>query len=736
MSNSQTCAQLFVCLLVAINVKAALPEPISQHAAWNPPSDVGVPDYVVKVTTTMFAAGLADPRGGSYREVDLPVPVGDKKTLETHAWVFPGGYAVCWDGLVYRVKTVGPPADLDRDVHTIVSAHPWSARMLIRRMEDHDPERAAFWYSLSYQTLAPTSIALLLRLGRSDLAAELWKAPEGGAVDCFGCPQQHEADEASWLVTMARAWFGTAYSRLVGAFSRDDYQDAVDVAESLLQWQAREPDSWRERKNWFPLRVPNVSFLAPVPALLADSKRRLQEPVRPPLDGQASPDADTQSAHPPSQTPAARIADLIERLEDVEGAKLTFPGSLTYSFDPIYSALKNEGDAAVDSLLDAYEFDNRLTRTFDFGRPWYIDRTPIPVHDVVQILLGDLLGNSIGTSSPSELRAWWAQRKSSNRSERSFELLADDQAKPPQWLEAADVLTTRSDVQWSERGKSSQTGACDPTKPAPDVNGEPLRTRKNPSVSELIAKRTASLVASGSELACSMSVRAALWDGKTAVPVLQQAATLKLCRANQLVAIARLSLGVPGAASDWALELADHPKFPPLRNDELAPLWMFPDDPVLQQTAELLFASPTSSWSPTLKWDQVNSPLLAVPTFRQAVLSALEDSIVVGKARRTMEGRLAFSFANGGGGSDAPGNDPRQAPPGQERPVRVMDFVAWELSNLEGAPEFGLDWSNTDKDSAISAIAQFFRAHENQVRAFPMQLQDTNCPGQQVYLSR
>jgi hypothetical protein len=233
-----------------------------------------------------------------------------------------------------------------------------------------------------------------------------------------------------------------------------------------------------------------------------------------------------------------------------------------------------------------------------------------------------------------------------------------------------------------------------------------------------------------------MSVKAALWDGKTATPVLQQAATLKSCRANQFVAIARLSLGVPDAASDWALELADHPKFPPLRNDELAPLWMFPADPVLQQTAERLFASPTSSWSPTLKWDEVNSPLLAIPMFRQAVLSALEDSSVVGKARRTIEGRLSFSFANGGGGSDAPGNDPRQAPPGQERPVRVMDFVAWELSNLEGAPEFGLDWSNTDKDSAISAIAQFLRAHENQVRAFPMHLQDTNCPGQQVYLSR
>lgn len=737
MSSSRTCAQLFVCLLVAIDLNADLPEPPSQHAAWNPPSSVAVPDYVVNVSVTLFAAGLADPRGGSYREVELPVFIGDEKTLKTHAWVFPDGYAVAWNGLVYRVQTVGPPADLGSDVRTMVSAHRWGSRMLMRPMDDHDPQEAAFWYGLSGHTLAPTSISLLLRLRRSDLAAELWKAPEGGAAGCFGCAQRHETDEASWLVTAAQVWFGTAYSRLVGAFSRGDYQGAVEVAESLLEWQSRVPDTWRKRKNRFPLRVPDISFLAPVPALLADSERRLEEPARPPLELQAGPAADAQSAHPPSQSQAARIADLIERLEDVEGAKAGFPGPLIYSFDPVYAALKNEGEAAVDSLLDAYEFDKRLTRTFDFGRPWNIDRTPIPVHDIVEILLGDILGDArIRNSRPAELRAWWAQQKSNNRSERSFEILADDQAKPEQWLEAADFLTTRSDVQWSEGGKLSAAGACDPTKAAPDVNGEELRARKDPSVNELIAKRTASLVASGSELACSMSVRAALWDGRAAIPVLQQAATLKSCRASELIAIARLSLGVPGAAAGWALELADRPKSRPLRIDELSPLWMFPADPTLQQAAEQLFAAPASSWSPMLKWDQVHSPLLAIPIFRQAVLAALEDSSVVGKASRTQDRRLSFSTANGGGESSTPDNDPRQAPPGQERPIRVMDLVAWELSNLNGAPAFGLDWPNTEKDAAISAIVQFLRAHENELRAFPMQLQDTNCPGQRVYLSR
>jgi hypothetical protein len=65
-----------------------------------------------------------------------------------------------------------------------------------------------------------------------------------------------------------------------------------------------------------------------------------------------------------------------------------------------------------------------------------------------------------------------------------------------------------------------------------------------------------------------------------------------------------------------------------------------------------------------------------------------------------------------------------------------MDLAAWELSSLEGSPEFELDWPEVDKDSAISAVAEFLKTHENQVRAFPMQLQDTNCPGQRVYLNR
>jgi hypothetical protein len=672
-----------------------------------------------------------------YREVEILIRHNGKDTVKTHAWVFPGEYAVCWNGLVYRVRTAGAPADIKQDVSTILASRPWSGRMPFPFRRGPEAAEAAFWSDMQVnQTIMPMSISLLLRLGRTDLAAQLWNAPE--VPDIFDNARQHEAEEGLWLATAASAWFGTAYMRLVNAFASENHLEAADVAESILQWQSRAPDSWRAENRWFPKRIPDISFLGPVPDLLADSQRRLREPKHESVDLEAVSQDTTGSAAFLRRPASVRIADLIGRLQDVEGTKIAFPGPLMYSFDPVYVLLKKEGEDGVEALLNAYQNDHRLTRTFDYSRPWSMAYTPISVHQVVEILLGDILGDSahIGTSSPAELREWWRQRKSSNRSERSFERLADDHASPEQWLEGADFLTTRSDVQWSEGRKMSLSGACDAQKAAPEVNGKELRTRHNPSVSELIAKRAASLVASGSDLACSMSVKAALWDYKTALPVLQQASTLKSCRANNLVAIARLSLGVPGAAIDWATELGDHPKFPPLRTDELSPLWMFPADPVLQQTAERLFTRPDSAWSPELKFDYVNSPLLAIPAFRSAVFSALEDSRVVGKAGRSPDGLLSFSVANGGGGSSTPSHDPRQAPAGQERPVRVMDLVAWELSSLDGAPEFGLDWPEGDKDASISAIAEFLRTHEDQVRAFPMQLQDTNCPGERVYLNR
>src|SRR5690242_20432177 len=98
-------------LFPGVTIFAALPEPPNQHAVWKPGSDPGIPDYVVRVAASLFDAGLSDPRGLAYRAVELQ-PRRSATGVRTHGWVFSDTFAVCWDGLVHRVRAVGTDASL------------------------------------------------------------------------------------------------------------------------------------------------------------------------------------------------------------------------------------------------------------------------------------------------------------------------------------------------------------------------------------------------------------------------------------------------------------------------------------------------------------------------------------------------------------------------------------------------------------------------------------------------
>jgi len=685
----------------------------------------------VKVSAQLFAAGLADPRGGVYRKVEIFNLHNDQDTVQTHAWLFPGETAVCWNGLVYRVKSAGAVADLETDVQTVLSAKPWSGRMptIFRAGDDPDPAPAAFWSDMqSNQTIVPTSISLLLRLERADLAEKLWAAPEVPTI-AGNKVGPHETEEGLWLATAATAWFATAYWRLVFAFGAGNDLEAADVGESILEWRSRVPDAWRVENRWVPKRVPDISFLNPVPQLTADARRRLKGSKREDLDLKTIADDATGVGHFSQQPQAVRVAQLIDRLEDMIGSKISYPGPLVFSFAPAYKLLVREGDAAVIALIDAYENDERLTRTFDYSRPWNIAYTPIAVHQVVELLLGDVLGdNAWKGKTPAELQSWWRERHSTSRAERSFQMLADDRATHEQWLESADFLTTRSDLQRFQGGFTMQPGGCDPGKSLAPPNGESFRTRANPSMTELLQKRAAALANLGSSLACVMSVKLALWDEKAALPSLRLAAKLQSCRANPLIAIARLSVGDETAASDWVAELPHHAKFPPLMLNELAPFWIFPQDPVLEQAAQSLFEKPDADWSPVKAYNHINSPLIAVPAFRRAALTALHDSTVVARFTQRANGYLSFSFANGGGGSFPDSVDPRAAR-GEEPPIRAKDLVAWGVSNMEGAPEFGLDWTTAEKDAALPVIGSFLESNGADLHPSPSRLQEMDCGG-------
>lgn len=101
----------------------AIPDPPGQREAWMPP-DTKLPRFIVNATAVLFEAGMADPRGCAYREVEL----GDANLTKTRGFVLPENpgeavrFAVGWDGIVYPAFAVGPTSDLDADVRALTDA--------------------------------------------------------------------------------------------------------------------------------------------------------------------------------------------------------------------------------------------------------------------------------------------------------------------------------------------------------------------------------------------------------------------------------------------------------------------------------------------------------------------------------------------------------------------------------------------------------------------------------------
>src|SRR5262245_461614 len=164
----------------------ALPEPARQKQPWTPPK-TALPKELLSATAALFQAGLADPRGGEYRLIEVGTGdcwSGDAGLARTHGWVLPAAkgekqrFAVCWNGLVYPVVSVGDRADLRADVRAALEADE-KART---RSESFYRFRHAWSEGVSIRprTLLPVKVCLLLRLGEEELARRAWLAWTAG----------------------------------------------------------------------------------------------------------------------------------------------------------------------------------------------------------------------------------------------------------------------------------------------------------------------------------------------------------------------------------------------------------------------------------------------------------------------------------------------------------------------------------------------------------------------------
>jgi hypothetical protein len=350
------------------------------------------------------------------------------------------------------------------------------------------------------------------------------------------------------------------------------------------------------------------------------------------------------------------------------------------------------------------DHDRRLTRSYWSGRSFF------PHLISVAEAAGAILRNyyrleSFRWKDPAEMRAWLIRNKYTSQAERAFDLLAGDQNEELQWLDGARILTT---------------------KVGSGFLGDELRGRTSPSVSDLLLKR----VMQSRGWTDNLSLLLYQWDPPSSLPALRQQALLARHYQGQLydsIIAALLNLGDSAFIGDWTASIANNPT-PEL--ERLVPIWTSPTNEVLLELQRKLFLGPQAPLSPgnslaTRKSSDglVRSPLLISPVFRESVLDGLARTDAIGTVERLPNGNLDIRHLSvsalcvPGDGKWCRGF--RQSRPPGTRNIRIGDWIAFELSWIDGFPEIDLEATEGERDESIGAMAQFLRSRAADLRAPP-----------------
>ena len=369
-----------------------MPRPPRQDDEWRRPR-TRLSEELLTATELLFQQGLADPRGCTYRRIELVVgnvrSIGGE-VVATRGWVLPpdpdvaGTFAVCWNGLVYPVASVGEEVDLRSEMAAIIASkgraqEEWvNQRYLRGRGVIHEDEAVA------HVTLRPIKACLLLRLGETRLAEAYWEEL-GSGVEAAQVADPYLSLAIEW------AWYG--FDRAVCAHMRGDHRLSLATAEVVAgaspQIEASAARRGFERPRVFDSgwgrerrEVAYLGFLKPLAVLLADQERRVGAKDQPlPL-------------HKAMSLPGKRerVDALIRCLEDVAERQRSQPGAVVLYDNLVVRALEIEGKEAIEPLLECLEHDPRLTRSVSFGRDFHGGRNLIPVHRAAQAALENILG--------------------------------------------------------------------------------------------------------------------------------------------------------------------------------------------------------------------------------------------------------------------------------------------------------------------------------------------------------
>ena len=448
----------------------------------------------------------------------------------------------------------------------------------------------------------------------------------------------------------------------------------------------------------------------------------------------------------------ARISALIDRLEDFLLPQMGQPGGLgSLRLEPTAAALREEGDAAIEPLLECLVTDcaKRLTRSVSFSRDFHRTRR---IHSVDQMIVRLLLqlmdaraeevgidwhelqvGQHSNEKIADRFREYWSEYGALSLPERWYRTLADDQAGREAWESVLFKMLRPARVD----------GRIDETR----IAGETLRDKTSPTVVELLRMRATALAESATDAnersrVVSFFLSAERWEGP---PLVQPAAEFqeriidgraRFRRSHRdasrdLLSIARIAQlrarhgdtegldQYAGLITEAAPEQFDRAVLQPLE-----PLWRFSDHDTLREAAAEMFGNPDSPWG-TISWifqpwpwsdGPIASPLLIVPEFRELVLQGLRDRTVIGKAERYGEGGITITYSDGRGLNAGQYAGATELPPDTTVTIRRCDVFAEALSTIAGFPEMNLVWPEPKREQAVSAMKEILSHSPHRLR--------------------
>ena len=690
-----------------------LPEPPQQRAPWHPAS--AIPSNILSAANTLFEQGFPDPRGCEYREIEVECGVvfaTNRWPMKTRGWVLPARtsetnrFAICWNGLIYPVATMGAPASLRAEASNIsLTTRP--------RLNVQEPDAVVFTDALTTRSL------LLLRSGEIATGLSDWitveengnryKSRRPGAADAY--------------VQWAGAWLWGLYSRAICAHVRGDEALGLATARQLADLQPKIEAEGVKRGFARPqesgptgAQRPYFGFLEQFPQLLADLERRGKE--KPHVSAR-------QIGLIQSSNQSERIACLIRDLELIAPPPVEKLGETNLALDATVAALIQEGDAAVDPLLDCVENDKRLTRFANFApNDTFPGRTIVPVSTAAGIAIQAILHAKFNGGAP-EIRAYWHTYGKLKLEDRWYAILKDDTARS-RWLEAAGNIIEPGNLTTPSHVQSNQKVAT-LNKPK-RMPGEILRSKSNPTVSELMARRALEFSNDNADpydlpAACQMGLYVAVWDAPSAGPVVK--ALSKRCRTAMedpgqklasfltKLAIARARASDSNAFEDYAEWLPtttpDQMKFP----EPLEPLREYPTNSILQSAAEKIFDAPNSKWSglSLSHWPDnlASSEFARVPAIRRYLVRELDRKEVIGSVQ--WEGGLQYRTSTGMGSMNYVLPEGKQPANGAKAQLRSCDWLAVLLS-IHGTiplPRYNPFPPDAQRDAALEEIKEFLR---------------------------